>query len=62
MVCTCDVDEDGGMKQMSFASLGAAGNKRQTRRERLLGGMRWVVHRVRLTALVEPHYPSSGKA
>jgi transposase, IS5 family len=49
------------MKQTSFASLEYAGKKRQTRREKFLGEMDRVVPWQRLTALVEPHYPSSGR-
>ena len=49
------------MKQSSFASLEYAGKKRQTRREKFLGEMELVVPWQRLTALVEPHYPSSGR-
>lgn len=54
-------DEDRGMKQTSFASLEYAGKKRQTRREKFLGEMERVVPWERLIALVEPHYPSSGR-
>ena len=49
------------MKQISFASLEFAGKKRQTRREKFLGEMDRVVPWQRLTALIEPHYPSSGR-
>jgi len=49
------------MKQISFASLEYAGKKRQTRRERFLGEMDKVVPWARLEALIEPHYPKSGK-
>src|SRR5688500_18333626 len=50
-----------GMKQTSFASLEYAGKKRQTRREKFLGEMDQVVPWTRLEALIEPHYPKSGK-
>jgi transposase, IS5 family len=53
--------EDGGMKQTSFAGLEYAGKKRQTRREKFLGEMDRVVPWARLEALIEPHYPRSGK-
>ncbi len=49
------------MKQTSFASAEYAGKKRQTRRERFLGEMNAVVPWGRLEALIEPHYPRSGK-
>ena len=49
------------MKQTSFASLEFAGKKRRTRREKFLGEMERVVPWQRLTALIEPHYPSSGR-
>ena len=49
------------MKQTSFASLEYAGKKRQTRREKFLGEMDKVVPWSRLEALIEPHYPKSGK-
>jgi IS5 family transposase len=49
------------MKQTSFASLEYAGKKRQTRREKFLGEMEHVVPWARLIALIEPHYPSSGR-
>lgn len=49
------------MKQSSFASLEYAGKKRQTRREKFLGEMERVVPWARLIAVVEPHYPSSGR-
>ena len=54
-------DEDRGMKQTSFAGLEYAGKKRCTRRERFLGEMERVVPWTRLIALIEPHYPRSGK-
>ncbi|CAD5373601.1 transposase [Rubrivivax sp. A210] len=49
------------MKQTSFASAEYAGKKRQTRRERFLAEMNTVVPWSRLEALIEPHYPKSGK-
>ena len=49
------------MKQTSFASAEFAGKKRQTRREKFLGDMETVVPWSRLEALIEPHYPKSGK-
>ena len=53
--------DDHGMKQTSFASLEYAGKKRRTRREKFLGEMEQVVPWSRLEALIEPHYPRSGK-
>jgi IS5 family transposase len=52
---------DSAMKQTSFASAEYAGKKRQTRRERFLAEMNTVVPWARLEALIEPHYPKSGK-
>jgi transposase, IS5 family len=49
------------MKQTSFAGLEYAGKERLTRREKLLGEMDKVVPWSRLQALIEPHYPRSGK-
>ena len=49
------------MKQTSFASLGYAGKKRRTRRVKFLGEMDKVVPWARLEALIEPHYPKSGR-
>jgi IS5 family transposase len=49
------------MKQTSFASLEYAGKKRKTRREVFLAEMERVVPWQRLIALIEPHYPSSGR-
>jgi len=49
------------MKQTSFASAEFAGKKRKTRRERFLAEMDAVVPWSRLEALIEPHYPKSGK-
>lgn len=53
--------DDGVMKQMWFASAEFAGKKRQTRREQFLAEMNTVVPWARLEALIEPHYPKSGK-
>jgi IS5 family transposase len=49
------------MKQTSFASLEYAGKKRQTRREKFLGEMERLVPWTALVALIEPHYPKSGR-
>jgi IS5 family transposase len=49
------------MKQTSFASLEYAGKKRKTRREKFLGEMERVVPWSALVALIEPHYPKSGR-
>ena len=49
------------MKQISFSSVEYAGKKRQTRREKFLGEMERVVPWPRLIALIEPHYPRSGR-
>ena len=49
------------MKQTSFASLEYAGKKRMTRREKFLGEMERVVPWAVLVALIEPHYPKSGR-
>ena len=49
------------MKQISFSSAEYAGKKRQTRREKFLGEMERVVPWPRLIALIEPHYPRSGR-
>jgi transposase, IS5 family len=62
MACGPEVGDDAAMKQTSFASAEYAGKKRQTRRERFLGEMNTVVPWARLEALIEPHYPKSGKA
>ena len=53
--------KDLGMKQTSFASAEYAGKKRRTRRERFLAEMDAVVPWPRLEALIEPHYPKSGR-
>ena len=49
------------MKQTSFASAEYAGKKKTTRREKFLAEMNLVVPWTRLQALIEPHYPKSGK-
>ena len=49
------------LKQRSFASLEYAGKRRRTRREKFLGEMERVVPWQRLQALIEPHYPTSGR-
>lgn len=49
------------MKQTSFAGLEYAGKKRKTRREKFLGEMERVVPWAALEALIEPHYPKSGR-
>ena len=49
------------MKQTSFASAEYAGKKRKTRREKFLSEMDAVVPWTRLEALIEPHYPKSGR-
>jgi IS5 family transposase len=49
------------MRQTSFASLEYAGKKRVTRREKFLAQMQQVVPWARLLALIEPHYPRSGR-
>lgn len=49
------------MKQSSFASLNFASKKRQTRREVFLAEMERVVPWRELEALVEPHYPTTGR-
>ena len=53
--------DDSGIKQTSLASAEYAGKKKTTRRERFLGEMNTVVPWSRLEALIEPHYPQSGK-
>ena len=45
------------MKQATFASLAWQAKGRTTRRERFLAEVNAVVPWVRLTALIEPHYP-----
>jgi IS5 family transposase len=49
------------MKQMSFGSAEYAGKKRVTRRKKFLGEMAQVVPWNRLEAVIEPHYPKSGR-
>ena len=61
MVCVAASGDDAAMKQTSFASAEYAGKKRKTRRERFLEEMNAVVPWARLEALIEPHYPRSGK-
>jgi IS5 family transposase len=48
-------------KQLSFASYEFSRKKRVTRRERFLGEMEAVVPWVRLEAVIEPLYPSTGR-
>ena len=47
--------------QISFAQAEYAGKKKQTRRELFLAKMEQVVPWSRLTEVIEPHYPKSGK-
>lgn len=61
MVLRPSVSHDVPMKQTSFASAEYAGKKRRTRREKFLAEMESVVPWARLEALIEPHYPKSGK-
>jgi IS5 family transposase len=49
------------MKQVTFASLAFERKKKQTRRERFLKEMDAVVPWVALLAVIEPHYPRSGR-
>ena len=49
------------LKQISFASAEFAAKKRVTRREKFLGEMNQVVPFSALEALIEPHYPRSGR-
>lgn len=49
------------MKQTTFASLNFAAKKKPTRREQFLSEMAKVVPWVALEALLEPHYPKSGR-
>jgi IS5 family transposase len=49
------------MKQLSFASAEYAGKNRMTRREKFLGEMAQVVPWAALEAVIEPHYPKSGR-
>lgn len=48
-------------RQMSFAQVEYAGKKKQTRRDKFLRQMEQVVPWQRLIAVVEPHYPKSGR-
>ena len=48
------------MSQLSFATLDHRNKKKQTKRERFLAEMDAVVPWVRLTSLIEPHYPRAG--
>jgi IS5 family transposase len=61
MAGTASSCDDPAMKQTSFAGAEFAGKKRKTRRERFLAEMDLVVPWTRLEALIEPHYPKSGK-
>jgi IS5 family transposase len=49
------------MKQPTFASLSFDAKKKRTRREMFLGEMDRVVPWSALEALIEPHYPTSGR-
>lgn len=49
------------MKQTTFASMNFAAKKRRTRREKFLAEMDQVVPWAKLVALIEPHYPKSGR-
>lgn len=49
------------MKQTTFASLAFERKKKQTRRERFLAEMEAVVPWAALLAVIEPHYPTSGR-
>jgi len=49
------------MKQRTFASLSYETKKKPTRREKFLGEMEKVVPWTDLLALIEPHYPRSGR-
>ena len=49
------------MKQTTFASLAFSRKKKQTRRERFLTEMEAVVPWAALLAVIEPHYPRSGR-
>ncbi len=48
------------MKQTTFASLAWRAKGKTTRREQFLAEMNAVIPWVRLTALIEPHYPKAG--
>jgi hypothetical protein len=49
------------MKQTTFASLAFERKKKQTHRERFLAEMEAVVPWSALLAVIEPHYPKSGR-
>ncbi len=49
------------MSQRSFASAEFALKKKRTRREKFLADMERVVPWARLTAVIEPLYPTSGR-
>ncbi len=49
------------MKQTTFASLAFEQKKKQTRRERFLAEMEAVVPWAALLAVIEPHYPTTGR-
>jgi len=49
------------MKQTTFASLAFKRKKKQTRRERFLAEMEKVVPWAALLAVIEPHYPRTGR-
>lgn len=48
-------------RQSSFSQAEYAGKKKQTRRDLFLAKMQTVVPWARLIAVIEPHYPKSGK-
>ena len=48
-------------KQMTFSEVEYASKKRLTRRDRFLAEMEGVVPWSRLLAVIEPHYPTSGR-
>src|SRR5580698_8191197 len=48
-------------RQMSFSQSEYARKKKVTRRERFLGEMEQIVPWARLSALIEPHYPSGKR-
>lgn len=48
-------------RQSSFSQAEYAGKKKQTRRDLFLAEMQTVVPWVRLIAVIEPHYPKSGR-
>ena len=49
------------MKQTTFASLAFDRKKKQTRRKRFPGEMEAVVPWAGLLAVIEPHYPTTGR-